>query len=96
MHPVQQFLPEALAVILRRAPLSPEKVAFAWRTAVGPSLAKKTTVELRDGVLHVYATDMVWRREVERGSGVIRARLDSLLGEGVVQSMDMSRTLPPQ
>ena len=55
--PVQQFMPGALAEILRKAPLTPEKVAFAWRSAVGPAVDKATTVDLRNGVLHVQARD---------------------------------------
>ena len=44
-------MPDALAAVLRRAPLTPEKVAFSWRTAVGPAVDKVTSVELHDGVL---------------------------------------------
>ena len=85
MIPVHQFLPDVLATVLRRAPLTPEKVAFAWRTAVGPAVDKATTIVLRDDVLHVSARDRAWKREVERSAAVIGARLDALLGEGVVR-----------
>ena len=87
MIPVHQFMPEALAAILRRAPLTPEKVAFAWRAAVGPAVDRVTTVSLTGDVLCVRARDVAWRREVERSGRVIRARLDALLGEGVVRAM---------
>ena len=87
--PVHRFMPDALAGILAKAPLSPEKVAFAWRAAVGPSVDKVTTVELRGRVLHVYAKDAAWQREVERSAGLIRARLDALLGEGIVRGIDV-------
>jgi hypothetical protein len=80
-------MPTALAEILRKAPLSPEKVAFAWRTAVGPSMDKVTTIDLQGGVLVVRARDAAWRREIQRSTSLIRARLDSLLGEGVVREM---------
>lgn len=82
-------MPVALAEILRKAPLSPEKVAFAWRTAVGSSIDKVTSIELRDGVLHVRAKDPAWRREVERSASLIRARLDALLGEDVVRELQV-------
>lgn len=85
-------MPTALAAMLRNAPLSPEKVAFAWHTAVGPSMSTRTKVDLRDGVLHVRAKDAAWRREIERSAGLIRARLDSLLGDGVVKELRV--TLP--
>lgn len=90
MIPVQQLLPDALAAVLQKAPLSPEKVAFAWRAAVGPAVDKVTSVELRDRMLYVRPKDAAWRREVERSAGLIRARLDALLGEGVVKAIHVS------
>jgi hypothetical protein len=89
MRPVNQSIPEALATILRRAPLTDDKVAFAWRTAVGPALDNATTIELRNGVLHVRTKDDAWRREVERSAAVVRARLDSLLGKGIVRTIQV-------
>ena len=89
MIPVHRFMPEALAEILQRAPLTPEKVAFAWRSAVGPAVDKVTTIELRDGVLRVATKDAAWQREVERSAGLIRARLDALLGAGIVRYVDV-------
>ena len=53
MVPVRRILPDALVALLRRAPLSSEKVAFAWRTAVGPSLDRVTTIDLAGRVLRV-------------------------------------------
>jgi hypothetical protein len=90
MLPVHRFMPEALAAILRKAPLNDEKVAFAWRAAVGVAVDKVTSIELRDGVLRVRARDAAWKREVERSAGVIRARLDALLGPQVVRYIDVT------
>lgn len=89
MIPVHRFMPNALAAILSSAPLTPEKVAFAWRAAVGPSLDNATSVELRDGVLRVCARDRAWQREIEHSAGLIRTRLDAMLGEGVVRYIDV-------
>ena len=89
MIPVHQFMPSAVAAILAKAPLSPEKVAFAWRAAVGASVDKVTSVELVGHVLRVKARDAAWQREVEHAAGLIRARLDALLGEGVVRGLDV-------
>ena len=66
MHRVHQVIPEVLAALLRKAPLCDDKVAFAWRTAVGVAVDKATTVTLIDGVLHVRTRDAAWQREVER------------------------------
>jgi hypothetical protein len=35
MVPAQRILPDVLALMIRRQPLTPEKVAFAWRIAAG-------------------------------------------------------------
>jgi hypothetical protein len=90
MLPVHKILPGALAEVLRRAPLTPEKVAFAWRTAVGPALDHVTRVELRGRVLHVRARDEAWRREVERSMGIVRSRMEALLGRGVVGDIQVT------
>jgi hypothetical protein len=78
-------MPDALATVLRRAPLTPEKIAFSWRTAVGPAVDKVTSVALHNGVLHVRTRDATWQREIERSATLIRSRLASLLGEDVVR-----------
>jgi len=89
--PVNIVMPDALASILRRAPLTPEKVAFSWRTAVGAAVDKVTTVQLHDGVLYVRAKDAVWQREVERSAALIRSRLDALLGDRVVRYIEVAK-----
>jgi hypothetical protein len=85
-------MPEALADVLRRAPLTPEKVAFAWRTAVGPAVERVTSVELRGSVLHVRTTDPAWQREIERSAGHIRVRLATLLGHDTVRGLNVTVT----
>ena len=90
MIPVHSVVPRALEAILRKAPLTPEKVGFAWRITVGPAVDRATVVDLRDGVLHVRARDRSWQREVERSAGLIRARLAALLGEDVVRTLHVA------
>ena len=79
------MLGAAVAAILESAPLTPEKVSFAWRTAVGPAIDKVSTVELCDGVLQVTVKDARWQREIEHSAPLIRSRLDSILGDKVVR-----------
>ena len=81
---------EALAEILNKAPLTAEKLEFAWRAAVGPALNRATTIALADGILRVSAKDVAWRKEVARSKALIRARLDALLGPGVVRAIEVS------
>lgn len=82
-------MPDAVAAIVRQAPLTPEKVAFAWRSVVGPAIDHATSVNWSDGVLRVKAKDVAWQREVERSAALIRSRLDHLLGERVVRYIDV-------
>jgi hypothetical protein len=87
--PVQDFMSRTLAEILRKAPASPEKTAFAWRSAVGSAVANVTTVEIKGHTLVVHARDEAWRREIERSAGTIRARLNALLGDQAIRSIDV-------
>jgi predicted nucleic acid-binding Zn ribbon protein len=80
-------LPRALAEIVRQAPLSPGKVDFAWRAAVGAAMARATAVRLEDGVLLVDAQTAQWSAAVMRASDMIRARLETLLGAGTVRQI---------
>jgi hypothetical protein len=88
--PVNDVIPDALAAVLRKAPLTPDKVAFAWRLTVGPALERATTIELRNSVLYVRTKDPAWRREVERSAGVIRRRLQALLGADACRTLDIA------
>ncbi len=90
MIPVQHVLPESLAFILKKAPLSPEKVQFAWRTAVGAAVDRASEVTLGpDGILFVVARDPAWRREIVRSDHTILPRLQSLLGDDVVRRIQV-------
>lgn len=84
MIPVHRFMSEALAEVLRKAPLTQDKIAFAWRAAVGPIVDKATTIEMHGRVLRVRTKDAAWQREVERSLAIVRSRMETLLGKGVV------------
>jgi predicted nucleic acid-binding Zn ribbon protein len=88
MIPAHKAIPAVLAEVLRRAPLCPEKVEFAWRAAVGAAVARATTVSLdRDGILLVRSAEAHWLTEVRRSSKLIHARLEALLGAGVISTI---------
>ena len=89
--PVQRFMPDALAEVLRRAPLNQDKIAFAWRAAVGEAIDRGTTIAFDHGVLRVRSASAAWGREVARSATLIRARLDALLGRGVVTAIEVDR-----
>ncbi|MGH9314847.1 MAG: DciA family protein [Vicinamibacterales bacterium] len=81
--PTRACVPDTVSAVLARQPLTPGKIAFAWQMAVGPALARATSVEYESGVLRVSSGDRRWMREVERSRAVILGRLRSLLGSAV-------------
>ena len=83
MRPLAHALPGALTELLKDQPLSPGKVAFAWRVAVGPGVERVTAVRLESGVLIVEAASIEWAREITRSSRLILSRLRPLLGDSV-------------
>ena len=86
MVPVREVAPRAVLELLRGQPLSAAKVRFAWRAAVGPAMARATSVALAaDGTLHVAAAGEHWRAETARSMRVIRPRLRELLGRGAIK-----------
>jgi len=87
MKPVSTVVPAAIVQMLERQPLSEAKISFAWHMAVGPAVERATTIALRSGVLQVTTTDPHWRREVERSTHLILARLDAMLGAGIVKEL---------
>ena len=89
MRPLNSALPGALAELLRGAPLSPGKVQFAWRAAVGPAVDRETSVRLVDKTLVVDAASRLWAREVTRSSSIILNRLQRLLGADTVADLSV-------
>ena len=81
-----QVMPGVVADVIRKAPLTDEKVTFAWRLAVGPAVAKATSVRLgSDGTLYLRADAPAWQDGVRQSVGLIRSRLAHYLGEHAVK-----------
>ena len=87
MQAFQSFAPAVLADIIRRQPDSKQRTDFAWSVAVGPALARVTTVELRNHNIIVSARDVQWARELERARDTILPRLQLLLGRDTVKGL---------
>jgi hypothetical protein len=83
----RECVPVALGALLERQPLTPAKIAFAWQMAVGPALARQTSVRADGGVLRVQSRDARWSREIERSRAVIIERLRAFLGNHVVSEL---------
>ncbi len=91
MIKANQVMQGVVAEVIRKAPLTAEKVAFAWRLAVGAAIDKSTTVRLADtGVLYVRAETPAWLAAVRKSTSLIQIRLDDLLGENIVKKLDFS------
>ena len=88
MIPVHDSIPSVVAELLRNQPLSPAKIDFAWQAAVGPAMARATSVTLAEGgELSVVVSDRHWKREVSTAVPLIVPRLERLLGAGVVRKV---------
>jgi len=86
---IKDAMPRVVADIVRAAPLSPAKVAFAWRLAVGPAVDRNTTIQLDQGTLIVEATTPQWADEVRRSTHLIVGRLRSMLGGEALARFDV-------
>lgn len=88
MEPAQHAIPGTLGALLRTQPDSKGRTALAWRVVAGAAMARATTVRLDErGTLWVRAADTHWRTEIERGRDVLVARLQGLLGPGVISGL---------
>ena len=85
MLPIQNLTTGVLAEMIRRQPASKEKTRFVWQMAVGPAIARVTTVELDAGVLTVRCSDQRWLSEIARARPLIMSRLQQLLGPDTVR-----------
>ncbi len=86
-EPLAQAVPNAIKTLLRTTPMSPGKMQFAWKVAVGPAMDRGTFVRLEGGNLLVEAKTSAWAKEVSRSSRIILNRLQTLLGPEVVTEL---------
>lgn len=82
-------MPGVLAEVIRKGPMCDEKVTLAWRLAVGPQIAKVTTVRLvPDGTLHIKTDSQAWINAVRKSTSLIQIRMGDLLGENLVKRLE--------
>lgn len=82
-------MPGVLAEVIRKGPMCDEKVTLAWRLAVGPQIAKVTTVRLvPDGTLHIKTDSQAWINAVRKSTSLIQIRMGDLLGEDLVKRLE--------
>ena len=84
-------MPGVVAEVIRKAPLTDEKVTFAWRLAVGPAVAKATRCASdADGTLLSAAESPAWLDGVRQSVGLIRSRLAHFLGDDAIKRISYS------
>jgi predicted nucleic acid-binding Zn ribbon protein len=81
---IQTFAGGVLAQIVRRQAPSAGRTNFAWQLAVGPALARATSVELEGTVLTVRSPDPRWLKEIDRAKATILPKLQQLLGDNQI------------
>lgn len=87
MRSIQTLAGGVLAEVVRRQPPSPARTTFAWQLAVGPGLARVTSVEMDGTTLRVRAADPRWLKEIQRARDVILSKLQQLLGNDAVTTI---------
>ncbi len=91
MIAVQSFSSRVLADVLRRQRPSKERTALAWQLAVGPALARATTIALDDkGLLSVRAADARWTAELDHARDSVLAKMQTLLGPDQIRRIKTS------
>jgi hypothetical protein len=88
------FATSVLAGMLERQPMSPGKLQFAWRAAVGPALARAATLEMHDGRITAHASSLQWKKEIDRAKPMIVERLRMLLGRDAVKKLEVTCGTP--
>ena len=83
------FATSVLAEMLARQPMSPGKLQFAWRAAVGPALARAAALDWQDGRVIVQMSSPDWTREIQRSKPMILERLQMLLGKDAVRRLEI-------
>ncbi|MEP6569422.1 MAG: DUF721 domain-containing protein [Acidobacteriota bacterium] len=83
-----------LPAILRASDSSPELVEAAciaaWKHAVGEGLSGHAVpVQLQSGALVVVVADNAWKKQLEHMCGQLLFRLNSVLGEPLVKSIEL-------
>ena len=62
----------------------------AWKHAVGEGLSSHAVpVQLQNGTLVVAVADNIWKRQLEQMRGQLLFRLNSVLGQALVKSIEL-------
>jgi len=91
MQSVSDLAGAALRGLLAEQPVTPGKVALAWRLAAGPTLARAASIEWDGGgVLRIRVADPAWLREVRFARPKLVERLREMLGPDAVRRVEIT------
>lgn len=88
VKPLTTLTDSVVPLLLARAPLTPEKIDFSWRLAVGAPVHRACAITLTNGTLAVSVPDGAWAREIERSIDVILVRMQRMLGRETVRRIE--------
>jgi predicted nucleic acid-binding Zn ribbon protein len=84
-------MPAVVEDVVRKAPLTADKVTFAWRVAVGPAVGKASSARLgENGTLYITCDSPAWTAAVRKSTSLIHQRLETLLGAGTVKAIQFN------
>ena len=89
MRSIGTFAGSVVAGVIRRQPPSPARTSFAWQLAVGPALARVTSVDMDGTTLRVRSADPRWLKEIDRAKAAILLKLQDLLGVNTVTNISV-------
>ncbi len=91
MDKLIKTLPAILAAAGDSEEVAEAACVAAWKHAVGPGLGGHAIpVHYRDKTLVVAVADLIWQKQLEQLRGQLLFRLNSILGHGVVKSIELS------
>lgn len=89
MESINSTAAQALRVLLDGQPTTPAKVAFAWRMAAGPAMARGAEADWipSTGVLHLHARTPAWLKEIRIARPILTTRVRELVGPDVIKKI---------
>jgi predicted nucleic acid-binding Zn ribbon protein len=83
-------LPAILAAAAESEEVAEAAAIAAWKHVVGAALVNHAvSVQLQNKVLIVVVEDNIWRRQLEQMRGQLLFRLNSILGQPLVKSIEL-------
>ena len=91
MDKLIKTLPAILAAAGDSEEVAEAACVAAWKHAVGPGLTSHAVpVHFQNKTLVIAVADRIWQKQLEQLRGQLLFRLNSMLGQAVVKSIDIS------